>query len=230
MLDKSKTDPKLGREIHQLLHDTGIETPMIDSTFQTESEKFTAIRDSFKTIMQTLGMDLTDDSLLETPNRIAKMYLNEIFWGLDYNNFPKVTTIDNKMQYNSMLLERNIKVSSFCEHHFVNFVGSAYVAYIPHGKIIGLSKINRIVEFFCRRPQVQERLCEQIWRLSAMYLKPKTLPFLFVRNISALSQEELRILIPIRLLPVWVVCSMTASKGTSFIRYSTLVYERIYSD
>lgn len=109
MLDKSKTDPKLGREIHQLLHDTGIETPMIDSTFQTESEKFTAIRDSFKTIMQTLGMDLTDDSLLETPNRIAKMYLNEIFWGLDYNNFPKVTTIDNKMQYNSMLLERNIK-------------------------------------------------------------------------------------------------------------------------
>lgn len=163
MLDKSKTDPKLGREIHQLLHDTGIETPMIDSTFQTESEKFTAIRDSFKTIMQTLGMDLTDDSLLETPNRIAKMYLNEIFWGLDYNNFPKVTTIDNKMQYNSMLLERNIKVSSFCEHHFVNFVGSAYVAYIPHGKIIGLSKINRIVEFFCRRPQVQERLCEQIW-------------------------------------------------------------------
>ena len=163
MLDKSKTDPKLGREIHQLLHDTGIETPMIDSTFQTESEKFTAIRDSFKTIMQTLGMDLTDDSLLETPNRIAKMYLNEIFWGLDYNNFPKVTTIDNKMQYNSMLLERNIKVSSFCEHHFVNFVGSACVAYIPHGKIIGLSKINRIVEFFCRRPQVQERLCEQIW-------------------------------------------------------------------
>lgn len=163
MLDKSKTDPKLGREIHQLLHDTGIETPMIDSTFQTESEKFTAIRDSFKTIMQTLGMDLTDDSLLETPNRIAKMYLNEIFWGLDYNNFPKVTTIDNKMQYNSMLLERNIKVSSFCEHHFVNFVGSACVAYIPHEKIIGLSKINRIVEFFCRRPQVQERLCEQIW-------------------------------------------------------------------
>lgn len=163
MLDKSKTDPKLGREIHQLLHDKGIETPMIDSTFQTESEKFTAIRDSFKTIMQTLGMDLTDDSLSETPNRIAKMYLNEIFWGLDYNNFPKVTTIDNKMQYDSMLLERNIKVSSFCEHHFVNFVGSAYVAYIPHGKIIGLSKINRIVEFFCRRPQVQERLCEQIW-------------------------------------------------------------------
>ena len=178
MLDKSKTDPKLGREIHQLLHDTGIETPMIDSTFQTESEKFTAIRDSFKTIMQTLGMDLTDDSLSETPNRIAKMYLNEIFWGLDYNNFPKVTTIDNKMRYNSMLLERNIKVSSFCEHHFVNFVGSAYVAYIPHGKIIGLSKINRIVEFFCRRPQVQERLCEQIWAALCHVLETKDIAVL----------------------------------------------------
>jgi len=100
--------------------------------------------------------------LRETPRRVAKMFMYEIFGGLDYVNFPKITTIGNKMNYDSMLLERHIRVTSICEHHFVPIVGEAFVAYIPREKVIGLSKINRIVEFFCRRPQVQERLTEQI--------------------------------------------------------------------
>lgn len=162
-LDKTKTHPFLGECIHQLLVMQGVETPMVETKSSDHTAKLEAIRDNFVEIMTTLGLDLKDDSLNETPMRLAKMYLNEIFWGLDYNNFPKITTIDNKMQYESMLLERRIKVSSTCEHHFIPMMGEAFIAYIPDKKVIGLSKINRIVEFFSRRPQVQERLTEQIF-------------------------------------------------------------------
>lgn len=162
-LDKTKTHPFLGECIHQILVTQGVETPMVEAKSSDHTAKLEAIRDNFVEIMTTLGLDLTDDSLNETPMRLAKMYLNEIFWGLDYNNFPKITTIDNKMQYESMLLERHIKVSSTCEHHFIPMMGEAFIAYIPDKKVIGLSKINRIVEFFSRRPQVQERLTEQIF-------------------------------------------------------------------
>lgn len=161
-LDRTKTNPHLGGEIHQLLIEKGVETPMTKVALHYERQLDT-IRDSFVEIMTAIGLDLKDDSLNETPTRIAKMYLNEIFWGLDYDNFPKITTIDNKMQYESMLLERCIKVSSTCEHHFIPMMGEAFIAYIPDKKVIGLSKINRIVEFFSRRPQVQERLTEQIF-------------------------------------------------------------------
>ena len=115
--------------------------------------------------MDVLHLDLNDDSLQDTPNRIAKMFVNEVFWGLDYNNFPKITPFENKMQYDSMILERGIAVKSMCEHHFVTFNGSAHIAYIPkqNGVVLGLSKLNRLVEFFSRRPQVQERLTEQIY-------------------------------------------------------------------
>lgn len=162
-LDRTKTHPFLGARIHQLLVEKGVETPMVEGKLLPHEKKLDIIRDSLVEVMTTLGLDLRDDSLNETPTRIAKMYLNEVFWGLDYNNFPKITTIDNKMQYESMLLERHIKVSSTCEHHFIPMMGEAFIAYIPDKKVIGLSKINRIVEFFSRRPQVQERLTEQIF-------------------------------------------------------------------
>jgi GTP cyclohydrolase I len=113
--------------------------------------------------MRVLGLDLSDDSLIETPKRVAKMYVNEIFWGLDYDAFPKCTTVDNKMKYDEMVIERNVNVQSNCEHHFVVIDGVATVAYIPKQKVLGLSKINRIVEYFAKRPQIQERLTEQVY-------------------------------------------------------------------
>jgi GTP cyclohydrolase I len=126
-------------------------------------DKIAEIEKSFSYIMQVLGLDLNDDSLMETPKRVAKMYVNEIFWGLDYDAFPKCTTVDNKMKYNEMVVERNVNVQSNCEHHFVVIDGLATVAYVPNNKVLGLSKINRIVEYFSKRPQIQERLTEQIF-------------------------------------------------------------------
>lgn len=163
MLDKTKVEPTLGGWVHEHLLKMGVETPLIEDKLSPYTERLATIQKNVFEIMQTLGLDLKDDSLNETPRRIAKMYLNEIFWGLDYSNFPKITTIENKMQYENMLLERHIKVSSTCEHHFIPMMGEAFIAYIPDKKVIGLSKINRIVEFFSRRPQVQERLTEQIF-------------------------------------------------------------------
>ena len=139
----------------------GLETPMIASNLSNE-EKKARIEERFTEIMEILGLDLRDDSLAETPQRIAKMYVQEIFGGLDYRNFPKLTVIENKMQVDEMLKVRDIDLSSTCEHHFVTIDGRATVAYIPRKKIIGLSKINRIVRFFAQRPQVQERLTEQV--------------------------------------------------------------------
>jgi GTP cyclohydrolase I len=128
----------------------------------TRQEKYERIRDSFREITETLGLDLSDDSLQETPHRIAKMYVDEIFSGLDYSHFPKMSVIDNKMQVEEMVLVDDIDLVSTCEHHFVTIDGSARVAYIPGQKILGLSKINRIVRFFAQRPQVQERLTQQV--------------------------------------------------------------------
>jgi GTP cyclohydrolase I len=126
-------------------------------------DKIAEIEKSFSHIMQVLGLDLDDDSLCDTPKRVAKMYVNEIFWGLDYEAFPKCTAVDNKMKYNEMVCERNINVQSNCEHHFVVIDGLATVAYVPNQKVLGLSKINRIVEYFSKRPQIQERLTEQVF-------------------------------------------------------------------
>jgi GTP cyclohydrolase I len=163
MLDKTKTDSVLGASVNEMLLELGVETPMVGLTPLTSEDKYASIKDAVFDIMQCLGLDTEDDSLARTPHRIAKMFLDELFWGLDYDNFPKITTIENKMQYNSLLMERHIKVHSMCEHHFVPIIGEAFIAYIPNERVIGLSKINRVVEFFCRRPQVQERLCEQIF-------------------------------------------------------------------
>jgi GTP cyclohydrolase I len=142
----------------------GVETPIKETGQIIDRKgKIEVIETLFADIMKTLGLDLTDDSLIETPKRVAKMYVNEIFWGLDYEAFPKCTTVDNKMHYNEMVVERNVSVQSNCEHHFVVIDGLATVAYVPKQKVLGLSKINRIVEYFSKRPQIQERLTEQIF-------------------------------------------------------------------
>lgn len=142
---------------------TNIETPMSQDAFDlTDNEKMDRISFHFRKIMETLGLDLNDDSLNGTPNRVAKMFVKEIFHGLDPKNKPVPTLFENKFNYNEMLVEKDIKVHSYCEHHFVPIIGKAHVAYISNGKVIGLSKINRIVDYFSRRPQVQERLTIQI--------------------------------------------------------------------
>ena len=170
-LDTTKTNGSLGEQVHGYLVSLGVETPTLQRLSDTQDRE-ELIKSSMRSIMtEGLGLDLTDDSLKETPKRIAKMFLRELFWGLDYKNFPKVTTISNKMSYDNMLLERDIKVHSVCEHHFLPIVGKAFIAYIPANKVIGLSKLNRIVEFFSRRPQVQERLTEQIFHTLSLLLE-----------------------------------------------------------
>ena len=160
--NKTKTDPELGRRVHEHLVHVGVETPTVENDI-SRTDKIDIIERNFKNIMETMGLDLTDDSLIDTPKRVAKMYVNEIFWGLDYDAFPKCTTVDNKMKYNEMVVERNVNVQSNCEHHFVIIDGLATVAYVPNEKVLGLSKINRIVEYFSKRPQIQERLTEQVF-------------------------------------------------------------------
>jgi GTP cyclohydrolase I len=159
-----KADAVLGEQVHQHLLSVGLETPMVYDQVQVKDEKkIKTIAKHMTSIMEELGLDLTDDSLIDTPNRVAKMYVREIFNGLNYDNFPKCTRIENKMgENNSFVLERNVNVQSNCEHHFVVIDGKATVAYIPKKTILGLSKLNRIVQFFSKRPQVQERLTEQI--------------------------------------------------------------------
>ena len=147
--------------IRNMLIEQGLETPMIETGLSTE-EKYERIKSLMSEVLKTLGLDLRDDSLQETPHRIAKMYVNEIFSGLDYRRFPSLSLIDNKMGANEMVKIRDIDLTSTCEHHFVTIDGRAKVAYIPDQKIIGLSKINRVVRFFGQRPQVQERLTRQI--------------------------------------------------------------------
>jgi len=160
----------LDAEIERLYEEMGDEhvssshdTPMRKDAFElSESEKMEKIEFHFKEIMHTLGLDLTDDSLKGTPKRVAKMYVKEIFSGLIPENKPQIALFENKYQYKEMLIEKNISFYSNCEHHFVPIIGRAHVAYISEGKVIGLSKLNRIVNYFARRPQVQERLTMQI--------------------------------------------------------------------
>ncbi len=142
---------------------TGVETPLRADAFKlSNEEKIAKIEAHFKVIMETLGLDLNDDSLKGTPKRVAKMYVNEIFNGLDPANKPKIALFENKYKYDQMLVEKDITFYSNCEHHFVPIFGKAHVAYISNGKVIGLSKLNRIVQYFSKRPQVQERMTMQI--------------------------------------------------------------------
>ncbi len=147
--------------VRNALLEKGIETPMVTLVKDKESRK-TEIQQYFQAIMELLGMDLRDDSLEETPHRLAKMYVDEIFSGLDYDTFPKITKIKNQMKVSEMVLVDEITFTSTCEHHFVTIDGSVTVAYYPKDWVIGLSKINRVVQFFAQRPQVQERFTEQV--------------------------------------------------------------------
>ena len=142
---------------------TNIETPMHSNAFdKSDDEKIKNISYYFEKIMEEIGLDLTDDSLSGTPYRVAKMYVKELFYGLNPVNKPTLSTFDNKYGYKKMLVEQNITIDSACEHHFLPIIGHADVAYIPKDKVIGLSKINRLVDYYARRPQVQERLVLQI--------------------------------------------------------------------
>ncbi|MFP4847293.1 GTP cyclohydrolase I FolE [Winogradskyella sp. PE311] len=138
-------------------------TPLRADAFDlTDAEKMELIKDDVRHILETLGLDLNDDSLSGTPKRVAKMFVNEIFGGLDPNKKPKASTFENKYKYGEMLVEKNITVYSTCEHHLLPIVGRAHIAYISNGSVVGLSKMNRIVDYFSKRPQVQERLTIQI--------------------------------------------------------------------
>ncbi|WP_220762774.1 MULTISPECIES: GTP cyclohydrolase I FolE [unclassified Shewanella] len=148
-------------QVKQALIAQGLETPLIPTDMNNQ-QKYERIKGLMTEVVSALGLDLSDDSLCETPHRIAKMYVNEVFSGLDYSNFPKIIQIENKMGAEEMIRVRDISVVSTCEHHFVTIDGLAKVAYIPKYTIIGLSKINRLVRFFAQRPQVQERLTKQV--------------------------------------------------------------------
>jgi len=162
VLDKTKTDPELGKKVHEFLKEKGVETPLVFNG-KDSKEQIEDIEHHMKAVMAILGLDLKDDSLANTPKRVAKMWVNEVMWGLHTGNFPRVMAVENKFNYDEFVVEKGIKVVSLCEHHFVTIYGKAVVAYKPNGKVIGLSKLNRIVEYFSRRPQVQERLTEQVY-------------------------------------------------------------------
>ena len=170
-MNDNKADFALGLLVREQLLHLGVETPFIPQGAIPYEDRYNKIKGHFKGVLDALGMDLTDDSICETPDRMAKMYLQELYAGLDYANFPKCTVVDNKFKYDEMLLERRIKVHSNCEHHGVSFLGFAHVAYIPKSKVLGLSKLNRIVDFFARRPQIQERLTEQIFHALSFILE-----------------------------------------------------------
>lgn len=174
MIEKSKTAPSLGIEVNTYLQSVGMATPMSvlpDSkvlTADADDEKIDKIEGHMAEVLKILGLDLSDDSLVETPRRIAKMYVKELFAGLKTDTFPKVTTVENKMKYGDLIIEK-CTVKSVCEHHFVYFGTShntqelgCWIAYIPREKVLGLSKLNRITNYFARRPQIQERLTGQI--------------------------------------------------------------------
>lgn len=151
---------------------TNENTPLRADAFElTDEQKIESIKKDVENILNTLGMDLTDDSLKGTPNRVAKMFVKEIFGGLNPNKKPGSSTFENKYKYNEMLVEKNITVYSTCEHHLLPIVGRAHVAYISNGNVVGLSKMNRIVDFYAKRPQVQERLTIQIVRELQQVLK-----------------------------------------------------------
>ncbi len=168
---KTKIDGQLGEEIHKHLLELGLETPTTALLNVDNNKKIEKIELHMTEICKILGLDLTDDSLIETPNRVAKMLVLEQTWGLLPENFPKNTTIQNKIHYDEMVTVGEIPVMSFCEHHHQNIAGTAVIAYIPNKAVIGLSKLARIVEYFSRRPQVQERLTLQIYHALSYLLE-----------------------------------------------------------
>lgn len=167
-----KKDYELGKRVGEHLQSLGIETPMTANVdLLTPDEKIAEIAMRIAGCMEVLGLDLDDDSLHDTPNRVAKMWVNEIYSGLDYTNFPKITAIDNKMNCNEMVLVKNISAHSSCEHHLILVSQVVHIAYIPDKKVIGLSKLARIAKFFAQRPEVQERFTSQIFETLKLILE-----------------------------------------------------------
>lgn len=165
--DRMETSPEEILHVIELAGESHVgtskETPLRADAFDiSDEEKIDRIEEKFRDILEILGMDLSDDSLSGTPRRVAKMYVKEVFQGLNPANKPEAKLFDNKYQYGEMLVEKGITLQSYCEHHFVPILGKCHVAYISNGQVVGLSKINRIVKYFAKRPQVQERLTEQI--------------------------------------------------------------------
>lgn len=159
----AKNNPELGREVNKFLDTKGINTPVTELVKEDREVKLAKVAALTKEMLEVLGLDLTDDSLEETPMRVAKMYVDEIFSGLRYDTFPKCTTVENKFCHgDEFVLEKNITLYSDCEHHLRPIIGQAHIAYIPGEKVLGLSKLNRITQYFAQRPQVQERLTQQI--------------------------------------------------------------------
>ena len=186
--NKSKTDPVLGQQIHQHLLLHGVETPLIPGLL-SKPEQIAIIEEKFRDIMEVLNLDLSNDSLEETPSRVAKMLVMETQWGLDFDAFPKCTTVSNHMGYDEMVVERHISVKSSCEHHFLPIVGKAYIAYIPKDKVLGLSKMPRIVEYFSRRPQIQERLTEQVYHALQYILGTDNIAVTIIGEHMCVSQR-----------------------------------------
>ena len=187
-LNKTKCDPELGLAVQAHLESIGLATPMVPNGLSAK-QKVTKIEKHFTEIMNTLGLDLTDDSLMETPLRIAKMFTNEVFWGLEPENFPKCTAVGNKMNYDEMLIEKNVSVKSFCEHHWLPLVGTATIAYFPSDKVLGISKLSRVVEYYSRRPQIQERLTEQIYHALCFILGTDDVAVLIDAEHSCVSMR-----------------------------------------
>lgn len=157
------TDPELGKAVEAELIRAGLETPRrnVYHGLNNDSKK-QAIASAFLDVMKVMELDYTDDSLKDTPKRIAKMYVDEVMYGLNYDNFPKIMTFENSFHDAGMVVEKNIRVNSMCSHHFVPTIGTATIGYIPKNKVIGLSKLNRVIDFFARRPQEQERFVMQV--------------------------------------------------------------------
>lgn len=172
---------------------SNVETPMLPNAFEkSDEEKIVAIQGLFKQVMEELGLDLTDDSLSGTPYRFAKMYVKELFYGLNPANKPKLSTFNNTYGYQKMLVEQNITIDSSCEHHFLPITGVAHVAYIPESKVVGLSKINRLVDYYSHRPQVQERLCLQILKDLQEALETKSVIVMLIAKHLCVSSRGIK--------------------------------------
>ncbi|MEM7161207.1 MAG: GTP cyclohydrolase I FolE [Bacteroidota bacterium] len=172
---------------------SSLETPLRADAFEkSDEQKIENIQKYFRAIMEELGLDLTDDSLIGTPYRVAKMYVKELFYGLNPENKPELRTFENKYGYKKMLIEQNIAIDSACEHHFLPISGFAHVAYIPKDRVVGLSKINRLVNYYAHRPQVQERLCLQIMNDLQLALNTKSVMVVIVAKHLCVSSRGIK--------------------------------------
>jgi len=189
----SKINPELGREVNKYLDEKGINTPVTKLVKVDREVKLAKVAELTKEMLEVLGLDLTDDSLEETPMRVAKMYVDEIFSGLRYDTFPKCTTVENKFcNGDEFVLEKDITMYSDCEHHLRPIIGKAHIAYIPGEKVLGLSKLNRITQYFAQRPQVQERLTQQIAEAIAYITESRDVMVIVEAAHTCVSQRGIK--------------------------------------